>query len=141
MENNKPLRTTKQRQVILEQLRNMHTHPTAVEVYELVRKKLPKISLGTVYRNLELLSEIGLIQKLEMAGTQKRFDGVKENHYHVRCIVCGRVDDVDFEPLDTVNDAMRRVSNYDVLWHRLEFVGICPHCRMKTAKEKSLERH
>lgn len=139
MENSKPLRTTRQRKVILEELQSLRTHPTAVEVFERVRKKLPKISLGTVYRNLELLSETGLIQKLEMAGTQKRFDGITENHYHVRCIICGRVDDVDLEPLDTVNDAMRSVSDYDILWHRLEFIGICPHCRLGAAEKKSVK--
>ncbi len=141
MINNKPRRTTKQRKVILDELRSSRSHPTAVEVFERVKRKLPRISLGTIYRNLELLSELGLIQKLEMAGTQKRFDGVTENHYHARCVVCGRVDDVDLEPLEIVNDAMRAVSDYDILWHRLEFVGVCPSCRLAAAKEKTLKNH
>lgn len=135
MHTTKTLRTTKQRELILDELRSVRTHPTAIEVYERVRKKLPKISLGTVYRNLELLSEYGLIQKLEMAGTQKRFDGITENHYHVRCIVCGRVDDVEIEPLETINDAIGSASDYDILWHRLEFVGICPRCRVVAAEK------
>ena len=61
---------TRQRRVILEALRGTTSHPTADEVYEMVRRRLPRISLGTVYRNLEILSGEGLVAKLEMAGTQ-----------------------------------------------------------------------
>lgn len=136
MENSKAIRTTRQRKVILEELCKLRTHPTANEVYELVRKRLPRISLGTVYRNLELLSESGFIQKLEMAGTQKRFDGITENHYHVRCVVCGRVDDVVSGELATINEAIGSISDYDILWHRLEFVGVCPRCKDKSATSK-----
>ena len=75
MLSNPKSRMTHQRRIILEELRNTRSHPTADEVYEIVRKRIPKISLGTVYRNLELLSESGVIQKLEIGGTQKRFDG------------------------------------------------------------------
>jgi Fur family ferric uptake transcriptional regulator len=66
---------TRQRKVILEELRNVDTHPSADEIYEMVRKRLPHISLGTVYRNLEILSETGAIQKLELGCAQKKFDG------------------------------------------------------------------
>lgn len=141
MENNKALRTTRQRKVILEELSKLRTHPTANEVYEKVRKRLPRISLGTVYRNLELLSESGFIQKLEMAGTQKRFDGITENHYHVRCVMCGRVDDVASGQLATINDAISSISEYDILWHRLEFVGVCPRCKDKSALSKNLVKN
>jgi Fur family ferric uptake transcriptional regulator len=123
------LRMTAQRRIILEELRTVHTHPTAGEIYEMVRRRLPRISLGTVYRNLEILSEIGMIQKLEMAGTQKRFDGAVENHYHVRCIRCGRVDDVLADPIPMMNEALAAVGDYEILWHRLEFVGLCPRCK------------
>ena len=122
-------RTTQQRRVIMEELCRLKSHPTANEVYEIVRKRLPRISLGTVYRNLEILSERGMIQKLEMAGTQKRFDGITENHYHVRCIMCGCVEDVSSGPIPTINQVLNGVSDYKILWHRLEFVGICPRCR------------
>jgi Fur family ferric uptake transcriptional regulator len=84
---------TRQRQIILEELRKADTHPSADEVYETVRKRLPRISLGTVYRNLEILSELGEIQKLELGGDLKRFDRKPNKHYHIRCMNCGRVDD------------------------------------------------
>ncbi|MCI5132654.1 MAG: transcriptional repressor, partial [Candidatus Electrothrix sp. EH2] len=67
------LRMTHQRELILEELGNCHNHPTADALYERIKKKLPRISLATVYRNLEILSEAGMIRKLEISGRQKRF--------------------------------------------------------------------
>ncbi len=134
-----PLRMTAQRRIILEELRKVRTHPTAGEIYEIVRKRLPRISLGTVYRNLEILSEIGMIQKLEMAGTQKRFDGIVENHYHVRCIRCGRVDDVLADSIPMINEALAEASDYEILWHRLEFVGLCPQCKKESGPTRERE--
>lgn len=129
------MRLTQRRRIILEELQQVRTHPTASEVHELVRKRLPKISLGTVYRNLEMLSASGLIQKLETAGTQKRFDGAVENHYHVRCVQCGRIEDVPIPTLAGMDEIVRGVSDFEILWHRLEFCGLCPRCR--PAEEES----
>jgi Fe2+ or Zn2+ uptake regulation protein len=123
-----PVRMTKQRRVILEELRKLKTHPTAKELYELVRERIKRISLGTVYRNLELLSGAGIIQKLEVSGTERRFDGMVENHYHIRCVRCGRVGDVPAEPIPAIEDAARSVTGYQVMTHRLEFLGLCDAC-------------
>jgi Fur family transcriptional regulator, ferric uptake regulator len=125
---NSPLRMTNQRRIIVEELSKVRSHPTAVEIFEMVRRRLPKISLGTVYRNLEFLSETGVIQKLEMAGSQKRFDGTAANHYHIRCVMCHRVDDVPLNHIAMIDDILRRISDYKILWHKLEFMGICPEC-------------
>ncbi len=122
------LRVTEQRRIILEELKKVNSHPTANEIYDMVRKRLPKISLGTVYRNLEILSEAGMIQKLELAGTQKRFDGTVENHSHVRCLGCGRVEDISVDPIPGI-DVLKGQSEYKILWHRLEFMGLCPQCQ------------
>ena len=120
---------TKQRLVILENLKKITFHPTADEIYQLVRKQLPRISLGTVYRNLEVLSKCGLIKKLDVGGTLKRFDGKTKNHYHVRCICCNKVEDVPIEPIPELESAFRKVSKYEVLDHHLEFIGVCPQCK------------
>lgn len=125
----KELRLTTQRRVILEELRQADSHPTADGVYELVRRRLPHISLGTVYRNLEVLSRHGLIQKLELGGDQRRYDGCLANHYHVRCIRCGRVDDVPVDPMPSLEDALRVLTEYEIVGHSVEFVGLCPHCK------------
>jgi Fur family ferric uptake transcriptional regulator len=119
---------TRQRRVILEELRREHTHPSADEIYERVRKRLPRISLGTVYRNLEILSELGEIQKLEFGGALKRFDGQAHAHYHIRCSCCDRVDNVSLPPLGDIERALQGSSRYRVIGHRLEFIGLCPEC-------------
>jgi Fur family ferric uptake transcriptional regulator len=120
---------TRQRRVILEELRKLTSHPTADEVYEMARRRLPRISLGTVYRNLEILSECSMIQKLEWGGTQKRFDGNVGNHYHVRCMGCGSIEDVPMEPLTAPENAVRGMSEYEIIGSRLEFIGVCPRCQ------------
>ncbi len=122
------IRLTTQRQIILEELAKVKTHPTAGEVYDMVRKRLPRIGLGTVYRNLELMAENGMIAKLEVGGTQKRFDATTEAHYHIRCSCCGRVDDIDIPVIDSLVDAAAEHSSYQILGHRVEFTGICSTC-------------
>lgn len=123
------LRFTKQRRVILEELRRSRSHPTADELYEIVRRRLPSISLGTVYRNLEVLSEAGLIQTLDLSAKRKHFDGMTENHYHVRCLRCGRVDDVPGKPSRLIEEIADQLIDYTILSHKLEFLGVCPRCK------------
>jgi Fur family ferric uptake transcriptional regulator len=129
MSSRKIHRNTLQRQVILEVLRKQKTHPTAAALHVLVQKRLPKISLGTIYRNLEFLSQIGVIQKLMISSGEARFDATIEPHQHVRCISCGRIDDVAGPPLVIPPDTYQDVGGYQILGHRLEFFGICPECR------------
>lgn len=123
-----------QRQIILEELRRVKNHPSAQEIYERVRHRLPKISLGTVYRNLELLAASGVIQKLETGGGQRRFDGDMAEHYHVRCLYCGSVEDASLPSLSRLNQTFGKMSDYTIVGHRLEFFGICPRCREAAAK-------
>jgi Fur family ferric uptake transcriptional regulator len=134
-------RDTSQRRVILEELVKLKTHPTANELYEIVRRRIPKISLGTVYRNLELLAESKVIQKLGTAGAQKRFDAMTGDHYHVRCVKCGRVDDLDFPFLNSLNNSAALAGNYEIISHRLEFEGICPECRSQELVGKNHVEH
>jgi len=126
---NQKYRMTHQREIILEEIQKVNTHPTADEIYETVRRRLPRISLGTVYRNLEILSTCGLIQRIGPVSSQMRFDGNTENHYHIRCSYCGKVEDAPIESLDNIESAVRKVSDYRIIGHRLEVIGICPKCR------------
>jgi Fur family ferric uptake transcriptional regulator len=128
MDSNNSRRMTKQRKVILEELRKVTSHPTADLLHQMVRKRLPKISIATVYRNLEILSDEGMVLKMDVAGTQRRFDGNPENHYHIRCSMCGRVDDVHMELVSSIEENATRVSGYRVFSHTVEFTGICPEC-------------
>ena len=122
------LRMTKQRQIILEELANLKSHPTAAELCMLVRKKLPHISLGTVYRNLDILSKRGDINKIDVGGEEKRFDATTDNHYHLRCLTCGRVEDVELPVFDGLEKQVANLCQAKVLGHNLEFVGYCKHC-------------
>ena len=124
----KNLRSTQQRIVILEELRSNNDHPSADELYERVRKKLPRISLGTVYRNLEVLSQLGEIQKLNLSGSLKRYDGIPGKHYHIRCINCDRVDDAPIAPLNQIEDELYQATVFEIIGHNLEFTGLCPAC-------------
>ncbi len=125
----KTRRNTPQRAVILEELRNVSSHPTAAELYDLARKRMPKISLGTVYNNLELLAQTGVIRKLEVSGSAARFDGDTERHYHVHCVRCGRVDDVHDLSGDLVKEQVQNLAGYDIVGFRLNFLGVCPDCQ------------
>ncbi|SHO44614.1 Fur family transcriptional regulator [Desulfopila aestuarii] len=131
MESLPNMRLTTQRQIILEELGKVTCHPTANEVYDMVRKRLPRIGLGTVYRNLELLADSGVILKLEVGGTQKRFDATVDPHYHIRCSACGKVDDIDIPLQEHINQAATAASSYKVLGHHIEFSGFCHSCLAK----------
>jgi len=136
MDNLPNMRLTTQRQIILEELGKVTSHPTANEVYDMVRKRLPRIGLGTVYRNLELMAESGIILKLEVGGTQKRFDATTDSHYHIRCTHCDKVEDIDIPVQYHINEHAGRACNYEVLGHHIEFSGICVDCQ-QVRNEKS----
>ncbi len=125
------LRMTRQRQGILEELRKTDTHPSADEIFSRVRRHMPRISLGTVYRNLEILSELGEIQTIEMAGSLKRFDGIAENHYHIRCLICDRLVDAPLTVSAELENAVQAQTDFRICGHKLEFTGICPDCRRR----------
>jgi Fur family ferric uptake transcriptional regulator len=130
------VRMTRQREVILDALRGVKAHPSADEVYEMVRQRLPRISLGTVYRNLQLLAESGMIQVIAIGGTQRRYDGNTEKHYHVRCVGCGRVADVPSEGVGQLEQSLRGATDFKIIDHRLEFVGLCPACQAQSRSDE-----
>ena len=140
MRTDKRRRNTRQRQIILEELHKLTSHPTAAELYQLARRRLPKISLGTVYRNLELLSQMGKVNKVKIAGSETRFDCNMGGHRHVRCVDCGRVDDIHGLPANIVSEEIENLTSYNILGHRLEFVGICPDCLAKSSSKGGEEQ-
>ena len=125
-------RMTRQRMVILEELRKVRTHPTADELYSMVRVRMPRISLGTVYRNLDFLTESKEILKLESAGSIRRFDGDTRPHQHVRCLVCGKVGDV-MPSLPSPSVEGVAVEGFRVTSARVEYEGICDECAGKSS--------
>ncbi len=130
------LRMTHQREVILDELGKVKTHPTADSLYERVKKRLPRISLATVYRNLEILSEAGMIRKLEISGRQKRFDWDLEQHDHIFCVQCQRVDNLELKSQQRISLPTEDDKGYQIDGCRVEFYGVCPQCQKKNANPK-----
>lgn len=124
------MRKTKQREVILRILGEHMDHPSADTIYEEVRNLMPRISLGTVYRNLEMMSESGTIMKLETGGSIKRFDPVTGPHPHFRCVRCGGIEDLPFG----IDNYLFTGKTED--WARgreiqslnIEYTGLCIKC-------------
>lgn len=131
----KNLRMTRQRQRILEVLRSTTSHPTADWVYEQVRREIPDISLGTVYRNLKVLKESGEIMELNYGSTFSRYDGNPVNHYHFQCEECGRIYDLDLPVQEELNRAAGQRSGFQITHHRLEFYGTCRACLGEIRRE------
>ena len=130
------LRMTNQREIILQELRKSGKHLTADGLYELVKKIMPRISLATVYRNLETLSETGIIAKLEISGRQKRFDYDVSEHDHIYCVQCHKIDNVELDREVFGYSADISAQGYKITGYRLQLVGICPVCAKKKTKNR-----
>ena len=124
-------RVTKQREAVLRVLTNTRSHPTADQIYDAVRKEIPNISKGTVYRNLEVLREDGAISELNLNGTLSRYEEKQDRHYHFRCDQCGRVYDLD-EPVNTeIDKRVAERTGFKVSSHQTEFRGLCKDCQQR----------
>ena len=122
------MRYSRQREAILAAVRSTTCHPTADAVYAEVRKQIPGVSLGTVYRNLRVLVDAGELRALEGPGGVSRYDGCTDGHYHFRCDVCGKVQDID-EPVDChLDERVSARTGLAIRCHSLEFRGLCREC-------------
>ena len=120
---------TKQRQVIIDMLRSRRDHPTAEEVYMAVKKKLPAVSLGTIYRNLAFLRDRGIIDEYTFGVDKRaRYDAFVETHGHFTCKVCGTVRDIEFKRPDLFITACGKSLNHEI--HKLQILctGLCRNC-------------
>ncbi len=120
---------TKQKEAILRVLKVTRSHPTADWIYREVKKEIPGISLGTIYRNLKILSERGDILEIDLGGKLSRYDAYTENHYHFRCDKCDTVFDVDEAVNGEIDERIARDTGFWVTHHRLEFRGLCSGCQ------------
>jgi len=127
----KGYRVTKQRLIIFDTLRNTTTHPTAEEIYNMVKPQIPNISLGTVYRTLNALEKLGLLQKLSYGKSFSRYNGNVDTHYHAICLDCGRVFDVNGPVLDNLGERFSRNTGFTITGHKLELYGYCKDCDLK----------
>lgn len=121
-------RDTRQRQLVLQAVQARHDHPTAEQIYEDVHRENPKISHGTVYRNLNCLSEDGVICHVRVPGAD-RYDLRTELHYHMFCVKCKKVIDAPYPYKEYLDEETTQQSGFAIIRHRLIFEGICPECR------------
>ncbi len=127
---------SRQRERILELMQGTGSHPTADWIYQKLKVEFPHLSMGTVYRNLNILSEQGLIKKIDFGSTFDRFDANIKPHYHFICEVCGAIKDLEI-PIDNKLDRkVEETIHMTVKRHRTEFYGICDVCMGKAAREK-----
>lgn len=131
------MRASVQREVVLEVVRSTFEHPTAEWIYKNARKRLPKVGLGTVYRNLKTLVAEGLIHEVHSADDAVRYDGNIGEHYHIRCVSCGRVSDLPVSVDRSVEKRAREATNYSIIGHEVEVHGVCPHCQRTSLQERA----
>lgn len=130
----RPVKSSRQRELILQIVRSTHEHPTADWIFEEARHDIPNISLGTVYRNLNHLREEGKIHEICFQNGIRRYDGDLRRHYHIRCTECGALEDIPLFSSFPSTDEIEDMTGYTIQNQRMEFLGICPGCRRKSAE-------
>lgn len=127
----KHLRQSKHRERILELLRATNSHPTADWIYEQLKKEFPQLSLGTVYRNLTTLIDMGLAKKIHYGSTFDRFEANMVPHYHLICESCGKIVDFEMPIYHDLNSQANRLTGFMIHHHKLEFFGVCEDCNVE----------
>ena len=132
-------RETKQREAILSILKNTRSHPTADQIYDEVRKNIPNISKGTVYRNLHILQEDVVVGELKTDNSQSRYEFKIGSHYHFRCEKCGHIFDLE-EPVDqSIGKRVAKNTGFKVYRQRMELIGLCDTCQ-SNSQDSLLEK-
>ncbi len=127
-ESGQNLRNSRQRTRMIEILQATDTHPTADKIYEKLKKEFPKLSLGTVYRNLSVLVDQGLVRKIHFGSTFDRFEANMNQHYHLICEKCKSIIDFTMPIYDDLNKKAAQLTSFSVKRHIIEFYGICQGC-------------
>jgi Fe2+ or Zn2+ uptake regulation protein len=131
------VRNTKQRQAIFEAIEGHGGHLTADEIYRLVKRHFPHLSLGTVYRNLRALVARGDLRELDFGMACAYFETTKDSHYHLICRVCWSITDADIpieRRLQSVVGQASKLGGFRIEEHRLDFIGVCAACQSKPRK-------
>ncbi|MBD3418906.1 MAG: transcriptional repressor [Chitinivibrionales bacterium] len=130
-------RKSRQRERILQLLKSTDAHPTADWIYKKLKKEMPSLSLGTVYRNLRVLVELGSVKKLPLGNTYDRYEAKIDPHYHLVCEQCGVVQDFMMPQYAALNKKAEKFSTFCIRSHRIEFYGLCERCRNQAGAKQS----
>lgn len=126
------VRMTPQRYAILSFLLESMSHPTADEIYRALADKFPSMSVATVYNNLKVFIEAGLVRELTYGDDSSRFDADMSEHYHAICNQCGKISDFEFPSLTDIERAAAEHTGFHVHGHRMEVYGVCRSCAERT---------
>ena len=124
------MRYSRQRELVLRQVQKRGDHPTADDIYLALRDDCPNLSLGTVYRNLNNLVEMGMMRRVSIPGMADCFDRTTEEHDHLYCTQCGKVEDV-FLYSGLMRQILDERTDLQVSHYSLNLYGLCSHCRNK----------
>lgn len=130
-------RNTVQKELVLNAVLSMRRHVTAEEVYEQIRREHPSVGKGTVYRNLGILAQEEKIRRVEIPDGADCFDFTPGRHYHVRCVSCGKILDVDMDAIEGLEGRINDGHGIEFLDYDILFKGICPDCRKKAKEEQN----
>ncbi|WP_144511754.1 peroxide-responsive transcriptional repressor PerR [Bacillus sp. FJAT-22090] len=128
------VRITPQRHAILEFIIQSMSHPTADDIYKALESKFPSMSVATVYNNLRVFREAGLVKELTYGDASSRFDFITNDHYHMICNACGKIVDFHYPGLDEVEHLAAHLTGFEVSSHRMEIYGTCPTCKEHATK-------
>ena len=125
-------RSSVQRQLLQRIIEHSRDHPTALVVFEKAREQMPSISLGTVYRNLQLLVDQGILLERKNGNQPARYEANRQRHYHISCVQCGALEDLSVPYQEVLDRRVQRMVRYRLQEHRMEFYGVCPRCQERS---------
>lgn len=126
-ENN--LKLTPQRIAVYHYLVDIESHPSAEDIHNELYEKFPTMSLATVYKSLKVLTEVDLISEINLGEGNFRYDAIVEDHPHIKCTVCGKVEDIEGVPMEILNNEIKKHTDYDISGNKLYFFGVCKECQ------------
>ena len=130
----KEIRMTAQRHATLQFLSLEGNHPTANDVYDHLKNDFPKMSIATVYNNLNFFKEAGILQELAFGEDSTRFDLTETQHYHAVCKQCGKVVDFDYAGLNEMENTVEQLTNFKVDSHDFKVIGLCQTCQLELSQ-------
>lgn len=131
------IRMTPQRHAILSYLLQTPSHPTVDEIYKALENRFPNMSVATVYNNLKVFINTGLVRELTYGDGASRFDADMSEHYHAICDSCGKIVDFEYPVLDDLEQAAHEKTDFFVRGHRMEVYGLCKPCSKQMAVNQS----
>ncbi|AMB99574.1 hypothetical protein AWM75_05985 [Aerococcus urinaehominis] len=125
------VRITPQREAMIRYLVENENHPTAEMIFNDLKSSFTSMSLATVYNNLKLFNQLGIVKELNVGDEASHFDFAGDKHYHLICKNCGKIVDIYYPVLNEVESFAHKLTGFDIIGHHLEIYGICPSCQKK----------